>query len=207
LSLTLLADVEPIAIAEVRSPPGSAPPPAHVHLHGEGFYVLAGELTFCFDREVQARPGTWVFVPPNVAHTFFVSGAEDARFLDLHAPSYGFGNLDQTAAPEGGGADPITAQQAFAGPPAHVHRVFHDIVFVLEGTLDLRLADRAETAGPGALVLAPPGVAHTFSNPSDAPLRFLNLYVPGGFERFFREQAAATAAGVELTSRDDWERA
>jgi mannose-6-phosphate isomerase-like protein (cupin superfamily) len=246
LPLTLLADIEPIAIAEVRAPPGSAPPPAHVHLHGEGFYVLAGELTFCFDdREVQAGPRTWVFVPPNVAHTFFVSGAEDARFLDLHAPSCGFGNLDQTAAPEGGGADPVgvlvrtgtaadavevsgnriafladaeetggvlgaiefTAPQAFAGPPAHVHRGFHDIVFVLEGTLDVRLADRAETAGPGALVLAPPGVAHTFANPSDAPLRFLNLYVPGGFERFFRERAAATAAGVELTSRYDWERA
>jgi hypothetical protein len=35
-------------------------------------------------------------------------------------------------------------------------------------------------------------------------LRFLNLYAPGGFERFFRERAAAPDA--ELTSRYDWER-
>ena len=102
------------------------------------------------------------------------------------------------------GAIEFTAPQAFAGPPAHIHRGFHDIVVVLEGTGEVQLGDTVERVGPSAFVSASPGIAHTFSNPTAAPLRFLNLYAPGGFERFFRERAAAPDA--ELTSRYDWER-
>jgi hypothetical protein len=34
-----------------------------------------------------------VQVPPNVPHTFAVTGSGGARFLDVHTPSCGFGDF------------------------------------------------------------------------------------------------------------------
>jgi mannose-6-phosphate isomerase-like protein (cupin superfamily) len=103
---------------------------------------------------------------------------------------------------------PNVAHAVFAsGDGAHFLERFHDIVFVVDGTLEVVIGDESAVVGQGAFALASPDVPHTFSNPTDAPLRLLNLYVPGGFERFFRERAAATPDPTELTSRYDWERA
>jgi quercetin dioxygenase-like cupin family protein len=95
LGVTLLADLEEIGIAEVRSDPGGVAPPLHVHdKHAEAFFVFEGELTFRLeDGEHRAGPETWVFIPPEVVHTFAVTGAERARFLDIHVPSCGFGDF------------------------------------------------------------------------------------------------------------------
>ena len=92
--VTVLADIEAIAIAELNA--GSAPQPAHVHRrHIESFYVLDGELTLTVGgRELRAETGSWVQVPPGMPHT--LTGT--ARFLDLHSPSYGLGALDQEPA-------------------------------------------------------------------------------------------------------------
>jgi quercetin dioxygenase-like cupin family protein len=217
--ITLL-DLEPIRIEEARFPSSAAATvPEYV-------YVLEGELMFRLER-LRVGPGTWVFVPPDAAQV--VAGEDGARLLGMQT-AVGhhtaavlarsgataeavevsgnrvvfLADVDETGSALG--AIEFIAPRAFTGPPAHVHRGFHDIVFVLDGTIEARVGDEVETVGPGALLHAPPGVAHTFSNPSDAPLRFLNLYVPGGFERFFRERATA-ADGAELTSRYDWERA
>ena len=95
LHVALLADVDELGLAEVRSAPGGAAPPAHVHhRHVEAFWVLEGELALTVaGDELQAGPGTWVLVPPGLPHTFAVTGAGAARFLDLHAPSCGFGGF------------------------------------------------------------------------------------------------------------------
>jgi mannose-6-phosphate isomerase-like protein (cupin superfamily) len=89
--VVLLTDVEEIAIAEV-SLGGSSQPP-HVHRrHAESFYVLEGELALTAgDRELRAPPGSWVDVPPGVAHAVHSPGPEPARCLDLHSPGCGFG--------------------------------------------------------------------------------------------------------------------
>ena len=95
LGVTLLADIEQIGAVEVRSAPGGIAPPLHVHAqHAEAFFVFEGELTLRLeDGEHRAGPETWVFVPPEVVHTFAVTGDEPARFLDLHVPSSGFGDF------------------------------------------------------------------------------------------------------------------
>ena len=95
LGVTLLADIEQIGAVEVRSAPGGVAPPLHVHAqHAEVFIVLDGELTFRLeDGEHRVEPETWVFIPPEVVHTFAVTGAEQAHFLDLHLPSSGFGDF------------------------------------------------------------------------------------------------------------------
>lgn len=77
------------------------------------------------------------------------------------------------------------------GPPPHFHRERHDVFFVLEGTLTVRVGDETLEASAGALVCVPPGVTHTFSNPGTSPVRFLNFNTPAGGEDYLRELAAA----------------
>jgi quercetin dioxygenase-like cupin family protein len=93
LGVTLLADTEHFGAVEVRSEPGGIAPPLHLHArHAECFFVLEGELTFRLeDRELVTTPGTWVFIPQDVVHTFSVTGDAPARFLGIHTPSCGFG--------------------------------------------------------------------------------------------------------------------
>jgi quercetin dioxygenase-like cupin family protein len=94
--VTLLVDLEQIAVADVRwEPDGGIAPPLHRHQrHAESFFVLDGELTFHLeDRELRAGAGTWVFVPPEVVHSFTVTGSSPAHFLDVHTPSCGFGDF------------------------------------------------------------------------------------------------------------------
>lgn len=95
LGVTLLADLEEIGVAEIRSAPGGVAPPLHIHeRHAEAFFVLDGELTFRLeDGEHRAGPETWVYIPPEVVHTFAVTGDGPAHFLDIHVPSCGFGDF------------------------------------------------------------------------------------------------------------------
>ena len=62
-----------------------------------------------------------------------------------------------------------TLAPGFAGPPPHCHRELHDMFYVLDGTLTLRLGDRTIEAGPGSFVCVPPGVVHTFRNGATVP--------------------------------------
>jgi hypothetical protein len=59
----------------------------------------------------------------------------------------------------------------------------------------LSLGEETIEAPPGSFVLIPPGNPHTFSNPRDEPVRFLNLNSPPGFEQYFRELAEALSGG------------
>lgn len=83
----------------------------------------------------------------------------------------------------------------FPGPPPHTHETVHDFFYVLEGTLTLFLDGETVDLGPGSFACAQPGTVHTFSNSSDAPVRFLNFNTPGGWENYMRDLA-------QLLSRD-----
>jgi quercetin dioxygenase-like cupin family protein len=91
-----------------------------------------------------------------------------------------------------------TLAPGFAGPPPHRHRELHDMFYVLEGTLTLRLGDRTIEARPGSFACVPPGVVHTFRNDSDGPVRMLNFNTPAGWENYMRD-LAETARSEPLT--------
>jgi mannose-6-phosphate isomerase-like protein (cupin superfamily) len=95
LRVTLLADVDEVGIAEVRSSPDEPSPPLHLHRrHVESFYLLEGEMTFtAAGHELRAEAGSWVQVPARVPHTFAPAGAVPVRFLNVHTPSCGFGTF------------------------------------------------------------------------------------------------------------------
>jgi mannose-6-phosphate isomerase-like protein (cupin superfamily) len=84
-----------------------------------------------------------------------------------------------------------TIAPGFPGPVPHRHGHTADSFYVLEGRLSVRLGDDTSEVGPGGYAVVPPGSVHTFSNPFDEPVRFLNLMAPGGFEQYLKEMAAA----------------
>ena len=88
----------------------------------------------------------------------------------------------------------VLIQPGFAGPPPHVHEGLHDMFYVLEGTLTLRLDDETLELAPGSFACVPPGTVHTFSNRSEQPVRFLNFNTPGGWENYMRDLAGVFAA-------------
>jgi len=65
---------------------GSGPALLHVHhSDDEAWHVLEGQLAFRYsDRTETAGPGTTVFVPAGVAHTYTTS--KDARYLIVLTP-------------------------------------------------------------------------------------------------------------------------
>ena len=75
-------------LIEQLLPPGFAPPLHVHHAEEEAFYILEGRLAVtCGDRTWQVSPGSWVFLPRGVAHTFRVEGATPARLLQITAPA------------------------------------------------------------------------------------------------------------------------
>ena len=95
LTITLLADAPEVGVSFSRSVPDGPSPLSHLHpRHTESFGVLEGEMTFEMDGyEIQAGAGAWVHVPLGTVHTFSFRGSDDVSFLDVHAPSCGFGDF------------------------------------------------------------------------------------------------------------------
>ena len=87
-------------------------------------------------------------------------------------------------------------EPGFPGPPPHIHERIHDMFYVLDGTLTMRLGDQTTELPAGSFVCVPPGVVHTFSNPSVSPVRFLNFNTPAGWENYMRDLGAALAKGT-----------
>jgi quercetin dioxygenase-like cupin family protein len=77
-----------VGIVELEMAAGSSGPPLHLHpTHGEGFYVLTGELTFQVGRDVvTGGPGAWLFAPRSTPHALANFGARSARLLCVFAP-------------------------------------------------------------------------------------------------------------------------
>ncbi len=87
-----------------------------------------------------------------------------------------------------------TIAPGFPGPPPHRHERLVDMFYVLDGVLTVRFGEETRQLGPGSFVCVPAGVVHTFSNPSDSPVRFLNFNTPAGWENYMRDLAAAAKA-------------
>jgi quercetin dioxygenase-like cupin family protein len=77
------------------------------------------------------------------------------------------------------------------GPPYHVHDALDEVIYVLDGTLRVRLADRVQEAPTGAFIFIPRGTPHTWEAQGDEAVRFLAVIAPAGLESFFDSTAAA----------------
>jgi len=84
-----------------------------------------------------------------------------------------------------------TLPPGFGGVPPHVHQDTDHAFYVLEGELEVQIGEQSFRGGPGACMFSPCGVGHTFSNPGEAPCRYLQIDSGPGRERFFEEIARA----------------
>jgi mannose-6-phosphate isomerase-like protein (cupin superfamily) len=80
--------------------------------------------------------------------------------------------------------------------PRHVHSKEDELFYVLDGEHVIEVGDEERHVGPGDAVFAPRGIPHAQRRAVPREGRLLVLTVPGGFDGFFRELAAADAAGT-----------
>jgi mannose-6-phosphate isomerase-like protein (cupin superfamily) len=71
--------------------------------------------------------------------------------------------------------------------PPHLHKNEDEYSFVIEGEIGARIGDEEVRVGPGAYVIKPRGILHSFWNPTDEPARILEIISPAGFEKYFAE--------------------
>jgi quercetin dioxygenase-like cupin family protein len=144
-TLRILADLDDVIVTWFRYEPGEKGPDPHVHHHHtDAFYALEGEIEVSLGpglETVRATSGSFAAAPPNVVHTFRNASAETAIFLNLHAPSSGFGDhirgkdidFDQHDPPADGGrplADAVFTRPDEAETIEHeasIHRVICDL--------------------------------------------------------------------------------
>ncbi len=72
-------------------------------------------------------------------------------------------------------------------PPLHRHTVEDEMFYVLAGSAEFHCDGETFAAGPGAFVMLPSGLAHTFVVAAGEPLRTLQITTPSGFEEFASE--------------------
>ena len=78
------------------------------------------------------------------------------------------------------------------GLPRLFHERTAEMAYVISGRLRVRIGDEAETtAGPGAMVFVPRGVARRFTADAD-DTRVYHGFVPAGFEQLIVEHGAET---------------
>ncbi len=77
-----------LAIVEHPLEPGTLVPP-HMHAREDEFsYVLEGHFGVRIgERVLEAGPGSYVFKPRNIPHTFWNAGSTSARLIELIAPA------------------------------------------------------------------------------------------------------------------------
>jgi quercetin dioxygenase-like cupin family protein len=83
-----------------------------------------------------------------------------------------------------------------SGNRLHVHRREDEVAYVLEGALELRLAERTMLVEVGGVAHLPKNVPHAIRNPLKTPSRYLFMAIPAGLAQWFDALAAARQAGT-----------
>lgn len=118
----------------------------------------------------------------------------------IHTPGYTMRPL-ATAEQTGGALGFFEATfPVDGGVTMHVHHTEEEVIYVLEGTFLFVAGERRFEAGPGAFVFVPRGMPHGFRVVSTVPGRYLESFIPGGFESWFAAPDPSTAAqhGLEV---------
>jgi mannose-6-phosphate isomerase-like protein (cupin superfamily) len=88
-----------------------------------------------------------------------------------------------------------------SGNRLHVHTYEDEVVYVVQGAIQIRLGDGGLEASQGGVAHLPKGIPHALYNPLKTPLRILALAIPGGLELFFDELEAAMGDGSQDNAR------
>jgi mannose-6-phosphate isomerase-like protein (cupin superfamily) len=87
------------------------------------------------------------------------------------------------------GSTELVLEPGTIGAVPHLHRGFDEICRVLEGTVDIMVGDQVTAVPAGGWHLRPRGQIHAFWNSGTVQARCVEIYIPGGHERFMNELA------------------
>jgi mannose-6-phosphate isomerase-like protein (cupin superfamily) len=82
-----------------------------------------------------------------------------------------------------------------SGSPLHIHHYEDEVIHVLEGAIDIRLATETLHVPVGGIIHLPKKIPHALYNPLKTPLRIMVHAIPGGLEHYFDEVDAALEQG------------
>ena len=85
------------------------------------------------------------------------------------------------------------------GPLQHRHAEHDEGFYVISGTARFTVGETTYDASAGTLVMIPPGVPHTFANPSDEVTMLLTTFTPDLYVQYFRDLRDVMADGQTLT--------
>jgi|SRR5690242_221683 mannose-6-phosphate isomerase-like protein (cupin superfamily) len=73
------------------------------------------------------------------------------------------------------------------GPAPHIHTHLDEFTYVLEGTLGVLVGDEIKEVKAGGFSYRPHGIVHSFWNPSDKPLRFIEMDCNQNFDEYLED--------------------
>jgi len=82
------------------------------------------------------------------------------------------------------------------GNSLHVHRYEDEVVYVIQGSIEIRLDSKKLQANAGGVAHLPKNIPHALYNPLMTPLKILAMAIPGGMEYFFDELGTAKENGT-----------
>jgi mannose-6-phosphate isomerase-like protein (cupin superfamily) len=98
------------------------------------------------------------------------------------------------------GAAELIVSPHTAGPPQHRHARHDEGFYVVSGMVRFTVGEQDHDAGPGTLVMIPPGAPHTFANVGDEPAVMLNTFTPDLYVGYFRDLRDMITAGQPLSA-------
>ncbi|MFN7975400.1 MAG: cupin domain-containing protein [Acidobacteriota bacterium] len=110
--------------------------------------------------------------------------------------------LDRTTVGLAEGALTDVRMEPGTSLPLHVHPHTVEILCMIEGEGDLTVSGQVEHAGPGDVLVIPPGVVHGFVA-GGTRVRGVQFYAPGGPEQRFRGAASDESVKPEESSVPD----
>jgi quercetin dioxygenase-like cupin family protein len=78
--------------------------------------------------------------------------------------------------------------------PEHVHERMDELVYVLEGEMEIDFRGETHRLSKGMFAVVPMGIPHAMRNVSDPPVRALQISSPGGWDEFLRDMFGAGPA-------------
>jgi quercetin dioxygenase-like cupin family protein len=103
----------------------------------------------------------------------------------------------RVSAEDSGGAMSVMEEvEPMADTPLHVHSREDELFYIVEGEHIITLGEREHRLGPGDALFAPRGIPHAQRRVEPGVGHEMIVVVPGGFEQFFRELAAAERDGT-----------
>ncbi len=89
------------------------------------------------------------------------------------------------------------------GVSPHVHLHEDELVYIIDGELEVTLGDQKMNASTGIMALLPRGIPHGFTNVGKRPSRLLDVILPGKFDNYFVELGKLYRAGEPSSEKLD----